>query len=70
MQGVYLYTDFVSGTLWGLRYENGKVTTAGVLEMQPKGVPARQFSSFAEDISGEIYILGYDGNIYELENSK
>ena len=70
LQGVYLYTDFVSGTLWGLRYENGKVTTAGVLEMQPKGVPARQFSSFAEDISGEIYILGYDGNIYELENSK
>lgn len=70
LQGVYLYADFVSGTLWGLRYENRKVTTVGVLEMQPKGVPARQIASFAEDLSGEIYILGYDGNIYELEDSK
>ncbi|MEO6034142.1 MAG: PQQ-dependent sugar dehydrogenase [Verrucomicrobiota bacterium] len=70
LQGVYLYTDFVSGTLWGLLYENKKVTAAGVLELQPQGVPPRQFASFGEDGAGEIYILGYDGNIYELEEPK
>ena len=70
LRGVYLYTDFVTGTLWGLRYENGKVTATGVVEMASKGGPARQFASFGEDNSGEIFILGYDGNIYELEASE
>ena len=67
LQGVYLYADFIAGTLWGMRCENKKITAVGVLEMQPKGVPPRQIASFAEDNAGEIYLLGYDGNIYELE---
>ncbi len=69
LQGIYLYADFISGTLWGLRAEQGKVTADGVLEMQPKDVPARQFASFAEDNSGEVYILGYDGKIYEFSEA-
>ncbi|MEO7299623.1 MAG: PQQ-dependent sugar dehydrogenase [Verrucomicrobiota bacterium] len=67
LQGVYLYADFLTGTLWGLRWENEKVTANGVLELQPKGVPPRQIASFGEDGAGEIYVLGYDGHVYELE---
>ncbi len=70
LNGVYLYADFVTGTLWGLRAKDGKVTTHGVLEPQPKGVPPRQIASFGEDGDGEVYILGYDGNIYELVDAK
>ena len=68
LRGVYLYADFVMGTLWGLRYEKGKVTTHGVLVEMPKGLnPPRQISSFGEDAAGEVYILAYDGRIYELD---
>lgn len=67
LQGVYLYADFLTGTLWGLRWENEKVTANGVLELQPKGVPPRQIASFGEDGAGEIYVLGYDGHVYDLE---
>lgn len=67
LQGVYLYADFLFGTVWGLRYENGKVTTHGVLVEMPKGLnPPRQIASFGEDAAGEVYILAYDGRIYEL----
>jgi quinoprotein glucose dehydrogenase len=71
LQGVYLYSDFVSGTLWGLRYEKGKVTESGVLEDVSKGVALlRQPASFGEDRDGEVYVLCYDGRIYELEEVK
>ena len=63
LQGVYFYADFVTGTLWGLRYQNGKVTADGILEAQPKGEAPRQYSSFAEDNSGELYILSLNGTI-------
>ncbi len=67
LKGVYLYADFLFGTLWGLRYENGKVTTSGVLVAMPKGQnPPRQIASFGEDNAGEVYVLSYDGRIYEL----
>ncbi len=67
LRGIYLYADWGNGTLWGLRYEHGKVTQTGVLEMAPKVFPPRQISSFGEDASGELYLLGYDHKIYELE---
>ena len=78
LRGVYLYADFMVGTLWGLRYEKGKVTEDGVLVEAPKNPTAepnkpptlRQIASFGEDGSGEVYILAYDGKIYELEEVK
>jgi glucose/arabinose dehydrogenase len=67
LEGVYLYADFLMGTVWGLRYESGKVLTHGVLVEMPQGInPPRQIASFGEDANGEVYILAYDGRIYEL----
>ncbi|MDB6028875.1 MAG: gdhB 2 [Verrucomicrobiales bacterium] len=69
LRGVYVYGDWANGILWGLRYEQGKVTQDGVLEMAPKVFPPRQISSFGEDEEGEIYLLGYDSKIYAVEEA-
>ncbi len=63
LKGVYVYGDFAMGTVWGLRYENGSVTTHGKLS---KENPGRQLASFAEDRDGEIYALAFDGKIYQF----
>ncbi len=63
LHGVYVYGDFQMGTIWGLRYENGKITTDDVLL---KENPQRPISSFAEDQNGELYVVSFDGKIYEL----
>ena len=67
LRGVYVYADFGMGTVWGLRYENGTVTAHGEL-VKPN--PAHAIASFAEDRDGEIYLLIFDGKIYELVESQ
>jgi glucose/arabinose dehydrogenase len=63
LRGVYVYADYQFGTIWGLRHDNGKLTGSGTLV---KSNPARNISSFAEDAAGEIYVLAFDGKIYEF----
>ena len=68
LEGIYFYGDFAMGTLWGLRFEHGKVTHQGVVAEMPTDVkPRRSISGFARDANGEVYVLSFDGKIYSIE---
>lgn len=60
LAGIYVFGDFCSGTIWGLRREpQGSWTMAKLLETDVN------ISSFGEDAEGELYVVGYeDGIIY------
>ena len=67
-QGVYFYGDFAMGTLWGLRFEHGRITHLGtVVEMPSDLKPRRSISGFGRAHEGAHYILSFDGSIYSLE---
>lgn len=55
LQGVYIYGDFQSGKVWGLRHDGEKVVWQRHLADTPL-----QLVSFGEDNAGEIYLLDYD----------
>jgi glucose/arabinose dehydrogenase len=63
--GVYVYGDYDSGRIWGLRYENGSVLANGEL-INLRRNPKLNIASFGEDSEGELYILAFDGRMYEL----
>jgi len=61
--GVYLYGDFQSGKIWGLRHDGTKVTWRGELANSPL-----QLVSFGEDNEGEVYALDFERSkqVYKL----
>jgi quinoprotein glucose dehydrogenase len=63
LRGVYVYADHQTGAIWGLRYANGQITAWGDI-VKPQA--ARLTPSFAEDLQGELYVISFDGKIYEF----
>ena len=61
LRGAYVYGDFCSGKVYGLRYENGQVTEHK--ELADTGL---RIMSFAEDSDGELYLLSQSEGIYRL----
>ena len=61
--GTYIYGDYGSGKIWGLRYDGINSTNS---ELTATGV---HIISFGLDQKGEIYICASDGNVYRLQRS-
>jgi len=54
--GTYIFGDFCSGEIWG--YQEGRTRLLLTTDLQ--------ISSFGEDREGELYVLGYGGEILRM----
>ncbi len=63
LKGAYLYADYVSGKIWSIRYENGKVKDHWLLSDSRLNI-----SSFGMDSAGMLYICAFDGYIYKIDS--
>ncbi len=61
LSGAYVFGDFCSGTIWGMRYDGTSVTES--LRLADSGL---NITSFGQDLTGEIYILSRNEGIYRL----
>lgn len=60
--GVYLYGDYCSGTIWGLLpAADGGWQNAVLFNTEYR------ISAFGEDQAGRVYLVDYEGGIYRLE---
>jgi uncharacterized repeat protein (TIGR03806 family) len=62
LQGAYIYGDYGTGRIWGLRYDGRQVTWQRELASTQM-----QVISFAEDATNELYVMDYGGRIHRLE---
>jgi len=61
-QGTYLYGDYCSGRIWGMRREDGRWTSIELADTK------LSLSTFGEDEAGEVYVADHaNGGIYRLE---
>ena len=63
LNGAYVYGDFCSGKVFGLRYVDGEV-----VEHQQLLDTGLHIMSFAQDNNGELYLLSQESGIYRLSN--
>ena len=61
-QGVYLFGDFCSGNVWGLRHIASQDEWRSALLYSNLG----KITAFGEDEAGEVYFLDYAGILYKL----
>lgn len=61
LTGTYVYGDYETGKVWGLRYDGKKLTEHRELADTPLHIVA-----FGEGADGELYLLNYGGTIHRL----
>ena len=64
LTGAYIYGDYCSGKIWGLRYAVESITDHALLVDSDLRV-----SSFGEDLIGNVYVLSRTKGIYRLKES-
>jgi putative heme-binding domain-containing protein len=64
-EGVYIFGDYETRRVWGLKEENGRLATVRELGESPE-----HLASFGVDENGEIYVVGYEGTIFRLDFSE
>jgi glucose/arabinose dehydrogenase len=60
--GVYICGDYTSHRIFGLK-QQGRVLEA----VRQIGTAPQNIASFAQDERGEIYLVGYEGMVYQLD---
>lgn len=66
LRGYYIYADFVSGRVWGLRPATATRRTRNVQLLDS----SLFISAFGQNLSKELFVLSYeDGKIYKLRRS-
>lgn len=63
MQGQYVYADYISDKVWTLGWNGTTVTSNREVASVPSIV------SFGEDQAGELFAVGYGGQLYTFENN-
>jgi glucose/arabinose dehydrogenase len=68
LQGIYLYADYGSGRVWGLKYEKGKVLANEEFNVTyasngKSALNRVQPSSFGEDVAGELYMCDHSAGV-------
>ncbi|MHB0875211.1 MAG: hypothetical protein ACYC5O_04095, partial [Anaerolineae bacterium] len=61
LTGVYLYADYGSGRIWGLRRQGSAWETAVLLDT------TYSIASFGEGEAGEVYVANRGGAVYHLQ---
>jgi len=65
LRGVYLYADFCSGELWGLKRNGSEWQSALLLDSAPTGI-----STFGDSEDGNLYLADHSaGSIYRVKMS-
>ena len=61
LQGWYVYGDFATRRIWGLRRRADGPPDNKLLAISPSPI-----ASFGEDEAGELYVVGIDGRLYHF----
>jgi glucose/arabinose dehydrogenase len=60
--GVYICGDYTSHRIFGVRQRNRKLEAVRQIGTAPQGI-----ASFSRDEHGELYVVGYEGMVYQLD---
>ena len=60
--GVYIFGDYTSHRIWGVKQEGRVLQSVVQIGTSPQGI-----ASFTEDESGNLYVVGYEGMVYQID---
>ncbi|HET6569204.1 MAG TPA: PQQ-dependent sugar dehydrogenase [Rhodothermales bacterium] len=61
LSGKYIFADYTSGNVWSLDYKGQQQPTTQIIVDSGLNIP-----SFGVDQNGELYVLAFDGKIYQF----
>ncbi len=64
LYGLYIFADFVEGTVWSLSNAGGTWEIADTLEESGENL-----STFGEDAAGELYVASFGGTLYRVTDN-
>lgn len=62
--GVYICGDYTSHRIWGIQQHDRTLQTVREIGRSPQGI-----ASFSVDSRGDMYVVGYEGMVYQIDFS-